>query len=143
PAALRHPAGPALTAANGPHGPNTDMAAMTDRLAQRLEQNGNNREGWLLLARSYHALGRLQDSVAAYDKAVALGPDNADLLIEYANTLSIAQGRDLSGKPWRLIRQALKIEPDNLNALALAGAAAVQAGRPDDAVRYWTHLKRL
>lgn len=142
PAALRRPAGPPPMAANGPHGTGADMAAMTRQLAARLEQDNGSLEGWLLLARSYQALGQLQHSVAAYQKAAALGPDNANLLIEYASTLSIAQGRDLSGKPWQLIQHALEVAPDNLNALALAGAAAVQDGRSDDAVRYWSHLKR-
>lgn len=144
PAALWRMPGAAVTIARGgPHGANVNMAAMTERLAQRLEKNSNDLEAWLLLARSYHTLGRLRDSVAAYKKAVALSPDNADLLIEYANTLAIAQGRDLSGKPMQLIKRALAIDPANLNALALAGAAALQAGRRQDAIRYWTHLKRL
>lgn len=143
PAALWPSAGAQLAAANSPHGASTNMAAMADRFAQQLEQNSSKLADWLLLARSYHALGRPQEAVAAYRKAVALSPDNPDLLIEYANTLALAHGRDLSGAPWQLIRRALELAPENPNVLALAGAAAAQDGRIEDAVRYWTDLKRL
>lgn len=120
-----------------------ELAAMTRMLARRLKQSGGDAQGWLLLARSYRSIGRLQDAVSAYRKVAALTPDNADLLVEYANTLSVSRSRNLAGEPSQLIERALKIDPDNLNALALAGAAALQAGKRADAVRDWTHLKSL
>ncbi len=118
-------------------------SAMAETLAARLANDDSDAEGWLLLARSYASLGRLQEAVLAYAKSSALAPGNADLLIEYANTLSAAHDRDFSGEPQALIRRALTIDPDNLNALALAGAAAMHAGNRQEAARNWTRLSEL
>src|SRR5699024_6203041 len=119
------------------------MQAMTARLRQRLEDNGGDTQGWTLLARSYNAMQQPQDALDAYARAVQLDPDNADLLIEYANAVATMHDNSLQGRPRQLIEQALQAEPDNLNALALAGAAAFQRGDRDRALQYWRHLKRL
>lgn len=118
-------------------------SVMAETLAARLANDDSDAEGWLLLARSYASLGRLQEAVLAYAKASALAPGNSDLLIEYANTLSAAHDRDFAGEPQALIRRALAIDPDNLNALALAGAAAMHAGNRQEAARNWTRLSEL
>ena len=48
-------------------------------LEQRLEENPDDADGWLLLAKSYDHLGRSGDAVAAYDKASALGISDSKL----------------------------------------------------------------
>lgn len=114
-----------------------------DTLKKKLKNDEDNGERWLLLARSYEAAGQSSEGLSAYVKAVELTPDDADLLVEYANALGRFNDRDLSGKPTELVTQALDLEPDNHNALALAGAAAMQKGDNDAAARYWARLERL
>lgn len=121
---------------------NAGMSKMIGALSARLRQNPDDAEGWLLLARSYNAVKQSDKALSAYAKASALQPTNANLLVEYANTAVLADNHQFAGKPKQLIDKALVLEPDNLNALALAGAAAMRAGKNDDAVRYWTHLKQ-
>jgi len=123
--------------------PAAEIATMIARLSDRLEQSPDDAEGWLLLARSYSATEEPQKAVAAYAKVASLRPEDADLLVEYANALALADGRRFTGEPRRLIQRALALAPDNLNALALAGAAAMQAEERAEALRYWTHLKEL
>lgn len=122
---------------------NSQLVAMIDQLGKRLQQHPSDAQGWLLLARSRNAIGEPQLAVKAYQKVVALQPKDANLLVEYAETLGIAHGHDLSGQPAALLLHALQLDPDNANALALAGEAALQAGRNDEAVQYWTHLEKL
>ncbi len=43
--------------------------AMVERLANRLEENGDDLGGWLRLVRSYTVLGRRDDALAALEKA--------------------------------------------------------------------------
>jgi cytochrome c-type biogenesis protein CcmH len=45
------------------------IAAMVDRLAQRLKTDGRDLEGWLKLMRAYKVLGRDADAVAALGEA--------------------------------------------------------------------------
>lgn len=55
------------------------VASMLEGLAKRLEENPDDGSSWLLLARSYKHLNRVEDATDAYEKAVALGQFNADL----------------------------------------------------------------
>ena len=56
-----------------------DIEGMVERLAQRLEKDPNNAEGWQMLGRSYAALQRMPEALAAYKKALVLNPNNAPL----------------------------------------------------------------
>src|SRR6185312_10786795 len=72
-------------------------------LEKKLEQNPNDGPGWSMLARSYSAMSRHKEASAAFEKAAALDPRNADLLTEYAFSLSMARGQDMEGKPIELL----------------------------------------
>ena len=106
-------------------------------LEKKLEQNPNDGPGWSMLARSYSTLGRYKEASAAYEKAAAITPNDADLLTDYAYALSMARGQDMQGKPEELLSKALQVDPKNLKALVLAGNAAFKAKRYDQAVDYW------
>jgi len=109
-------------------------------LAKRLEQNPNDAEGWIMLARSYGSLEKYGDANAAYAKATALKSNDADLLADYAFALAMANGQQLQGEPTELIDKALKLDPESPKALELAGSAAFQAKDYGRAVTYWQKL---
>ncbi len=137
--------------AASPHGSGMAAAGATSELTktaigslkQRLEKNADDGEGWVLLARSYLQLEQLPESIGAYRKAVALLPANADLLVELANTVAISQQRRLAGEPEQLAERALALDPDNFNALAFAGLAALQSGDRALALRRWQRLEAM
>jgi cytochrome c-type biogenesis protein CcmH len=64
------------------------IAAMVDRLAERLRAEPNDAEGWLRLARAYRILGRGMEARSALDRAAALLPDDPRVVAE-----KMAQGR--------------------------------------------------
>ncbi|MBM3359716.1 MAG: c-type cytochrome biogenesis protein CcmI [Betaproteobacteria bacterium] len=128
-------AGHGLTAAQ--------VEAMVERLAIRMRDHPDDPEGWILLGRSYGALGRFADSAQAYANAVARRPNDAQLLADYADTLAMAQGQRLQGEPERLIARALEIDPRNLKALALAGTVAFEKQDYAGAVRLWERMLPL
>lgn len=117
-----------------------EVEAMVAKLAARMREHPDEAEGWILLGRSYAALGRLDESVDAYAHAVKLQPRNADLLADYADVLGFAQGRRLIGKPEELIARALQIDPRNAKALALAGTAAYERADYKGAADYWQRI---
>jgi len=118
------------------------IEAMVAQLAARLEREPNNPEGWMMLARSQAALGRYAESAKAYAKAIEIGGKNASLLADYADVLAMAAGRDLRGEPYRLIQEALKLDPDHVKALALAGTAEFHNGNYDAAIMHWERLMK-
>ncbi len=113
------------------------IRASADELAARLKNNPGDGEGWATLARSYNVLGRFPEAAVAYEKAAALLPADAQLLADYADALAMSQGQKLDGKPLEIIKRALKIDPANLKALALAGTAAFERKDYPGAVGYW------
>lgn len=131
---------PLVGAGGSPHLPGDNAITA---LSQRLARDGNDAEGWVLLARSSFQARRIDEALNAYRKATALQGGNADLWVEYANTLAIANDRKLSGEPTQLVARALEIDPDNLNALAFAGLAALQGGDRGLALRHWQRLQSL
>jgi len=119
------------------------IEAMVASLAQRLEANPDDVEGWVMLARTYGALGRFSEAAAAYAKAEARFPQNAQLLADYADSLAMAQGQTLQGKPEALIRRALQADGNNLKALALAGSAEFEKQDFAKAAEYWKRILPL
>ena len=116
------------------------IEAMVVKLAARLEQNPDDANGWATLARSYAAMQRFPEALAAYAKATALAKDDAGLLADYADVLATSTGRSLEGRPLELVMQALKLDPNQWKALALAGTAAFNRKDYKTAVVYWEKL---
>lgn len=119
---------------------NQQIAANVEKLAKRLEQNPNDAQGWLMLARSYTSMERFSDAAAAYAHATALNDGDASVWADYAEALALSNGQQLAGKPTEAINRALKIDPKNQKALALAGSAAAEAGDYQKAIDYWQKL---
>lgn len=119
------------------------IMAMVATLAQRLQQEPDNAEGWSMLARSYNAMGRFAEAADAYARLVKLVPGDAALLADYADTLAMSSNRSLQGAPEILIAQALAADPNNIKALALSGSAAFERRDFPAAVRQWQKILPL
>jgi len=138
----------ALSSAPAPTGPPSatgsmspqQIAANVDKLAERLKQNPNDSQGWLMLARSYLMLERYSEAAKAYQRATTLNANDAGLWADYAEALAMANGQNLGGQPTEALNRALQIDPVNQKALDLAGSAAFQAGDYQKAISYWQQL---
>ena len=128
-------------AQNAPMSP--EHVEMIKALSARLEQNPNDGKGWAMLARSYAVMGRYNEAVPAYEKAVNLIPNDPVLLVDYADILGVVNGKNLQGKPAELIQKALLLDPVNVKGLNLMGTAAFQGGEYIHAVSYWEKLLQL
>lgn len=118
------------------------LEAMAEQLAQRLEKEPNNAEGWVMLGRIQRALARYDQADAALQKALAL-ERNDDIVVERAEVLAQKNNGSFKGEPWAIINGVLKADPQNGNALLLAGSAAFSEGRFKDALSYWEKVRGL
>ena len=116
------------------------ILGMVKKLAARMEQTPDDVEGWVMLGRSYSVLGMHAEAARAYERAVKLAPGDPNLLADYADNLAMASGRSLAGKPMEVIQQALRIDPKNVKALALAGSAEFERRDYRAAVGYWERI---
>jgi cytochrome c-type biogenesis protein CcmH len=127
-----------------PHAITQDqLLGMVARLAERMKSTPDDTDGWIMLARSYAALGRYADSVVAYEQAVQRLPNDSRLLADYADVAAMAQGRRLQGKPEALIARALAADPRNIKALSLAGTLAFEKGDFAGAIEKWRSILAL
>ncbi len=113
---------------------------MTRQLAQHLEQNPDDAEGWVMLGRAYKALHDFDASARAWARAARLQPNDADLLTDYAEVLGLTAQGDLAGEPTQLLERALEIDPAQTKALALGGSAAFGRGDYAAAIDLWQKL---
>ena len=130
--------GPGAAAAGAEQAPTREQVqAMVAKLAERMQSRPDDAEGWLMLGRAQMMLGQLPEALVAYERLVQLRPADANILVDYADALAVKNGRTLQGEPLKLIERALKLDPGNLKALALAGSAAFDAQDDVKAVLYW------
>jgi cytochrome c-type biogenesis protein CcmH len=130
--------------ASAPHSLDSEQfKVMADRLAAHLKEQPDDVAGWVMLARVYMTLGRTDDTLDAISHAAKLKPEDASILADFADALAMKNGRNLDGDPTRLIERALKIDPDNLKALALAGTAAFNRDDFAKAAGYFDRVVRV
>lgn len=113
---------------------------MLDKLVARLKENPGDSKGWVMLARSYKALGRFKAAAEAYSHGGELVDQDPALLADYAEVLAQINGGNFEGQPLKLIARALRIDPEEPQALFLAGAAAIEVKDFSSAVDYWSRL---
>jgi cytochrome c-type biogenesis protein CcmH len=117
---------------------------MAEIIEKRLQDNPQDRTGWIMLARVYTLLGHYADASHAYERADDLASiSEPQLLAAYAQTLAFANGQQFAGRPTGLLNQALEVDPDNVQALWLAGWAALQREDFTQAVGYWKQLEAV
>ena len=137
---------PAALARSAPDdGPNATVtpekiAQMVGQLERRLQDEPNNMDAWVMLARLQRSQEKFPASEKSFAKALALTPDD-DLAIERAEVVAQVQGGDFSGEPWAVINRILKANPNQNNALLLAGSASFSEGRFAQAIQYWERVR--
>ncbi len=67
-----------------------EIDSLVARLAERLERNPKDLDGWVMLGRSYNAVGRYQEAAEVFAKAVDLGERLPELLGFLAEALVMA-----------------------------------------------------
>lgn len=140
PAALSQP--PRVAA--GPQPTMTQVESMVSQMMQALEaraQRGETRPedgpAWAMAARTLASLQRFKEADQAFARALALTPNDANLLADRADILSMLQGQNPEGEPMRLIERALRVDPNQPKALALAGSVAFKRGDMATAITHW------
>lgn len=113
---------------------------MVNGLAEQMKSDPNNAEGWLMLGKSYKYQQQYVKSADAFAHAYQLLGDKPDVMLAYAEALSFTTDEQITGKSADLVFKALALEPNNPNALWLAGMAKAQAGEFMAAKKLWTQL---
>ncbi|CAD5366356.1 Cytochrome c heme lyase subunit CcmH [Rubrivivax sp. A210] len=116
---------------------NAEIEALIAKLQERLKAKPDDAEGWSMMGRSYTALSRHAEALAAYKRVIELRPKDAQALADYADGMAVVNNRSLEGEPEKLVQQALALDPANVKALSLAGTAAYNRSDFKGAATMW------
>ena len=121
------------------------IRGMVEGLAARMKENPADRAGWLRLANAWKVLGENANAADAYAKADALGPVDARLLADWAEThvRSLAPGAPPSPQAVAVLERLEKADPRNALALFYLGTASFAAGDKPAAAQRWKTLLAL
>ncbi len=113
-------------------------------LADRLEREPDDVQGWLLLARSYMVLGQYDKGQEAYREAWTRTPEpDNELKVAYAESQILSDRAALGGDAGRMIEEVLAVEPGNPKGLWYGGLVALELGREDLVKARWSRLLEL
>ena len=114
------------------------------QLEAELQRDPRQAEGWRLLGQAYQREGKPEKARDAYAKAVALLPDDTDLLAEAAQVRALADPRRLfDGEAVAMLKRALAKDPAHQRARWFLGIAQRQAGDNAAAAATWEPLLGL
>lgn len=118
-----------------------DMNEAIERLAQRLEEDPESLEGWILLGRSYAAEGRYDEAAGAFRRAVELSGNDPDLLGVYGETLVAAAEGVVTPEARRVFEEMSAAQPENPGPRFYLGMARAQAGDGRGALEIWLGIE--
>jgi cytochrome c-type biogenesis protein CcmH len=113
---------------------------MLRQLEQRLINEPDDVDGWLMLTNSYSTLERYPEALRAVSNLYRLRSEDPTVLIRYADILSQTNGGIYVGRPTELINEALRLDPESASGLWFAGLAANERGDIKAAIDYWQRL---
>jgi cytochrome c-type biogenesis protein CcmH len=120
------------------------MEELVASLQQRMNENPDDPEGWLILGRSLKTMQRYADAEIALGNANRLVPGNPAIMIELAETMLFTSGQpEVSDEARQLIEAALAVDPNQQKGLWIMGMASAQEGDDTQAIAYWQKLLGL
>jgi cytochrome c-type biogenesis protein CcmH len=120
-----------------------DINSMVMALAQRLKDNPNNAEDWVMLGRSFKYLKQYKLAANSFEKAYGLLGEDPNVMLQYADSLAMINGGKIVGKASELVFKALEKAPNDVTGLWLAGMAKAEIGQFPEAIEYWRKLESI
>lgn len=117
-----------------------EVMDMVARLERRLVEQPGDPQGWMMLGRSYAALGRPGEAQRAYARAYQIAPDDSEIIAAYAGFLMSIDPVRPSAEAAALLRKLHGIDPQHPAALWGLGLVAFHAEEFRQARTYWEQL---
>ncbi|MDR0911293.1 MAG: tetratricopeptide repeat protein [Methanobrevibacter sp.] len=100
---------------------------------QLLKFDPNDFKYWMIIGKSYGALGKYDDAVDAYKKAIDSDPNNEEL---YYLIIEDLESLELLDDAFEIIDKGLKINPNNINLIDDKTMLLYDHGHEDEAYKY-------
>ncbi|MGF1765910.1 c-type cytochrome biogenesis protein CcmI [Enterovibrio makurazakiensis] len=120
-----------------------EMADLTLALRTKLSQTPDDAMGWLLLGRIGLANRDIQTAEGAMSRAYRLMPEDSDVKLGYAQSLMLSGDETNVNKARDMLREVVRVDHGNLQALSLLAFEAFERGAFDEAIAAWSTMKQL
>jgi cytochrome c-type biogenesis protein CcmH len=117
-----------------------DIRVAAAKLAEKLQADPNNAEGWLLYARTESLLGDWEKAGDAYHHAISLGRTSPDVYAGLGEMLVLSMGGIVAPAAHDAFAKALAVAPQNDVARYYLALADAQAGEENRAIDGWMSL---
>jgi len=114
----------------------------TMQLADRLDKNPDDADGWLKLGRAYLVLKQPNKAADAYNRAAQMRPADPGIKLLQASALLDSLDKDVKvpDQVVQLLQQAQAADPNRPEVYWYLGIAAAHGGNRDDARQQWQHV---
>lgn len=117
-----------------------DIRQAAATLAQKLQQDPNNAQGWLLYARTESMLGDWEKAGDAYHRAIDLGEKSPDVYAGLGEMLVLSMGGIVAPAAHDAFEKSLAADAKNEVARYYLALADAQAGEEKRAIDAWLNL---
>ncbi|MGF7160192.1 cytochrome c-type biogenesis protein CcmH [Rhodoligotrophos appendicifer] len=119
---------------------NRDFDALVARVEAHLADNPTDAEGWGVVAPVYLRQGRYADAANAYVRIMSFKGESPDMLTNYGEAATLADGGIVSERAREAFSAALKADPKQAKADFYLGMAEKQDGKTSEALARWEKL---
>ncbi len=110
---------------------------LREKLIARLKQRPQHLHYWVLLARLEQAEQRHPQALVAFERALAIVPEDVALIMEYAEAKFVAAHYKIDADVDAIIERALALDPKNSSAHSLQGIDAYNRQDYRSAINHW------
>lgn len=108
---------------------NADVEQMLRSLEAKLAADPKNLDGWMMLGRSYTAMGRYPRAADAYQQAYDLSQgQNVEAIVGLGEALVLTDEASLTGRAGTLFDTALSVAPNHPKALWYGSMSSLRSG---------------
>lgn len=117
------------------------LPEMVARVEAHLRNNPNDGQGWEVIGPVYMRVGRVDDAIQAYRRAVAiLGEQPVSRLESWAEAIVVRDRGTVNPQARTIFLRAAELEPTTVKARFYLAMAEGQVGNRDEAIKAWTSL---
>lgn len=109
-------------------------------LRTKLANEGDDAVAWYVLGRIWFSQGLVDDAIEAFEKALKLTPERANVLLSYAQALLVTDDADNLQKAAQSLGLVLSKDPMNKDALSMLALIAQERGDLVEAKAAWDML---
>ena len=122
---------------------NAEMNRLVNTLKERMVDNPDKIDGWLLLGRSLVSLERYGEASEAFKQAFKIDPTRAEIAASAAETVFMAERGKFTQDVRHYFQLAQKLNPQDHKALYYLGLDFAQQNKYSAALQHWVDLIAL